>query len=272
MSVEAVFFRDPLEANDHSVERVLHRYIILRSHSAAQSFLDTLKSHRPPYPLEDRAKVFCCAVPLKTSELHLIFSACSGLQKIGIFGSVELGVALDDLASSGPRPSKLSCDFGWIRRSDGSDRFSLPLFENVTHLELDIPTVGDFDTKRLHRLTHLTHVSLVNTIGGFRSSGIIHQLHLADSIVVCILYSRSYFFLSRDTISEMISDPRTVIAADPDFNREDNAGDILWRPLTQGRHFIRQWGRPRLDKAELDMWDEAEEIVKIQRARLAAAE
>ncbi|KAJ7575195.1 hypothetical protein C8J56DRAFT_1063735 [Mycena floridula] len=254
------------------VERALHRCIILKTFSTANSFLDTLKSHRRPDIFQNHVQVFCTTRALTTSDLHSIFSACSGLQKIGIFRweGLKPDAALDDLASSGPRPSKLSCDSRWAWRSDGSDRFALPLFQNVTHLELVIPNVGDFNAKRLHCLTHLTHVSLVDTIGNFNGSQIIQQLHMADSIAVCILYSRSYLSLSQDTISDMISDPRIVVARNPD-DREDDTGNVLWRALVQRGHFIRQWGRPRMDKVELDMWEEAEEMVKARRAKLTAA-
>ncbi|KAJ7584055.1 hypothetical protein C8J56DRAFT_1054578 [Mycena floridula] len=253
-----------------TVERALHRCIVLKSSSAADSFLNTLKSH--PDIFQNHVQVLCTTTALPTSKLHSIFSACPGLQKIAIFRweGLEPDVALDDLSSSGPRPSKLSCDFRWTRRIDGSDRFSLPLFENVTHLELDVDEVHDFDGRRLHCLTQLTYLSICDTYTRFHGSEIIQKLHLADSISVCILYSASYLFLSQDTINDMVPDLRVVIARDP-HRRGDNDGNSLRRALVQPSHYLRQWGPPRLNKAELDMWEEAEEIVKVRRAKLTAA-
>ncbi|KAJ7583995.1 hypothetical protein C8J56DRAFT_1095042 [Mycena floridula] len=200
-------------------------------------------------PIVERAlhrcitKVLCCTHALEIDALQSIFPACSGLQQIGIFlwawegkwpEALTPNAALDDLASTGPRPSKLSCDFHWIQRLDGSDCFSLPLFQNVTHFELDVADIEDFDAlNHLHSLTNLTHVSFVDT----------------------------------DIINDTITDPRIVIASDlHQYRRDHKNGHILWRDLADCKHYIRQWGQ-RLEEDELDMWEEAEEIVKVQRAK-----
>ncbi|KAJ7584053.1 hypothetical protein C8J56DRAFT_1054576 [Mycena floridula] len=242
------------------VERALHRCIILRSYLAACTFLNMLKSPRFE-AFENQFMVLCCTEAFTISTLRSIFSACSGLQTIAIFlldweegqEGPERDVALDDLASSGPRPSKLSCDFRCMRRLDGSDRFSLPLFQNVTHLELDVDNVDDFDGRRLHYLTQLTHLSICDAYEQFHRSQIIQKLHLPDSVSVCILYSPSYLLLSRDIINDMIPDPRIVIAKDPVYRGEDDGNGH------------------RLAEDDLDMWEEAEEIVKVRRAKLTAA-
>ncbi|KAJ7583997.1 hypothetical protein C8J56DRAFT_196165 [Mycena floridula] len=232
-----------------------------------------LKSRCRPDTIQRQVKVLCCTEAFKISTLRSIFSACSDLQTIGIFIWAEtwarLDAALDDLASTGPRPSKLSCDSWWTRRIDGSDRFSLPLFQNVTHLELRVTKVEDFDANRLYSLASLTHLSLVDTSGEFYVSRIIQQLDLADSIMVCILYSTSYLFLSRDTI--MVPDPRVlVVSMSLDHRLGGGNTNVLVRNLDDANHYIRQWGQS-LETDKLDMWEEAEEIVKMQRARLAAS-
>ncbi|KAJ7584022.1 hypothetical protein C8J56DRAFT_952428 [Mycena floridula] len=221
-----------------------------------------LKSHRHPDTVQQQAEVLCCTEDLTIAALHSIFSACSGLRTIGIFiwadegqEALAVDVALDALASAGPR-------------SDGSDRFYLPLFQNVTHLELDVTQVDDFDGKRLFSLANLTHLSLVDLTSGEFYDRFIQQLPLADSIMVCILYSASYF--GQDTIDDAIADARIIAARSPDQRDNQNAS-ILWRDFIDERHYIRQWGR-RTCGEELDMWDEAEEIVKVQQAKLTAAE
>ncbi|KAJ7584081.1 hypothetical protein C8J56DRAFT_1054606 [Mycena floridula] len=123
---------------------------------------------------------------------------------------------------------------------------SLPFFQNVTHLELNVNQVGDLDAlNHLYPLASLTHLSIVHTDED--------------------LHSGEYHFVPQ------IQDPRVVTSRYPDRQSYENK-NVLRRPLAQKNHYIRQWGQPRLGKAGLDIWEEAEEIVKIQRAKLAAAE
>ncbi|KAJ7584033.1 hypothetical protein C8J56DRAFT_1054559 [Mycena floridula] len=222
------------------VERALHRCIILKSHPAANSFLDMLKS-RHPDTIQHQAKVLCCIVDLTIATLHSIFSACSGLQTIGIFiwddeyEALTLDAALDDLAAAGPLTVSLSPSF---------------------------PKRHPFGARLPAAAPHAFRRKGPSLLGKFNP-----LLHLADSIVVCIFYPNCDY---GDLLQDPATDPRIIIAIDPD-QRDDQNGSILWRDLNDCRHYLRQWGR-RLDGEELDMWGEAEEIVKVQRAKLAAAE
>ncbi|KAJ7585219.1 hypothetical protein C8J56DRAFT_144445 [Mycena floridula] len=188
---------------------------------------------------QNQVKVFCMTAGLKLHQILSIFSACSNLRMLGMFywddehkSTAELDASLDALAASGPSPPKLACDLRWTLHHEGhphAHRLALPLFQNVTHLELhSYDNFLHFDTKHLHVLPT-------------PSKSILDRLH---------------------------PDPRIVFAVDDmrlDESEHRNK-TILWRPLVEVDHFIRQWGR-RLDgEEEMDMWEEAEAIVKVQRA------
>ncbi|KAJ7584076.1 hypothetical protein C8J56DRAFT_1054601 [Mycena floridula] len=130
--------------------------------------------------------------------------------------------------------------------------FPLPmLFYNDTYFELDIkPEL--FDGKCLHCMQHLTHLSLVDGAGSTPTAiwflTLIQRLHLADSIAVCIIYSHFPF---KDGTGDYLSspEPRIVLATTADESLDN-------KPLEH-----------RLDGQEKDMWEEAEKIVEMQRAK-----
>ncbi|KAJ7584140.1 hypothetical protein C8J56DRAFT_1166978 [Mycena floridula] len=259
------------------VERALYRCLILQGRSMVRLFPDTTNSRVRADPLfyQTRVKTLCIIEELTTADLQTVFSACSGVQSLAIYvrhieqtSAMETNDALNALASGRPSPAKLSCDFRWTQRSDGSHRFGLPLFQNVTHLELEVIRREDFDGKRLHCLKQLTHLSLIDSDAMHPETqvpGLPSQLYLADSISVCIVFSKAYgsHFAPLLRILIRSTEPRIVIATlRPDG--QEQIRNALWRNLDDVDHFARQWGR-REDAQELDMWEEAEEIVKAQQ-------
>ncbi|KAJ7599288.1 hypothetical protein C8J56DRAFT_186754 [Mycena floridula] len=255
------------------IERALYRCVILEELSDVSLFVEMLKARcRPETFYQNWVKVLCITEEVDLYTLRILLSACSGVQRLAIyFGNRYDEDELDALASTGISPLELSCSSFWTRHSDGSGRFALPLFQNVTHLELDVFELLDFDGTPLHSLKRLTHLSIVHTDLQAPHSPLIPipQLYLADSIVVCIIYSKCYFDFKRNIVKEnletLFTDPRVVIATssygDDPNKRNDN---VLWRNIAHFGHFARQWGR-HTDREFVDMWEEAEEIVQIQR-------
>ncbi|KAJ7584073.1 hypothetical protein C8J56DRAFT_952576 [Mycena floridula] len=238
---------------------------------------------RPNTFYQSRTKVLCVAW-IRDSDLMTIFPAISGVESLAIYptysvfrnNSVTFDVAeLNTVTLTGPRPTKLSCHWRWMQpppESPGVNFFPLPLlFDNVTHLELDIkPEL--FDGKRLHCMQHLTHLSLVDGTGSTPAaiwfSTLIQRLHLADSIAVCIIYS--HFPFKGETGDYLSSpEPRIVLATSAEQDLHDERLDhVLRRRIADQAHFMRQWGK-RLDSQEMDMWEEAEQIVRAQRAEVS---
>ncbi|KAJ7585218.1 hypothetical protein C8J56DRAFT_1053607 [Mycena floridula] len=182
----------------------------------------------------------------------------------------ELDESLDALAARGPCPSKLACDLRWTLHHKGHHRFTIPLFQNVTHLELySSECFRNFNTKHLHALTNLAYLSLILLNGSTDPVvKLLQKLSLADSILVCI-YSPYFLYLDDlESIRFLSKDPRLVLAVDPGrLDESDSRSEtILWRPLSDPDHFIRQWGRQLDGEEEMDMWEAAEAIVKVQRA------
>ncbi|KAJ7600373.1 hypothetical protein C8J56DRAFT_910044 [Mycena floridula] len=257
-----------------TIERVLYRCIVLRDPSAILLFVDMLEAHWQPKALyESWVKVLCITEVLDLDTLRALLSSCSGVRKLAIFldGHRNDDEQLDALAraSRGPRPIELSCNSCWTLRSDRSDRFALPLFQNVTHLELDVFKLSDFDGTRLHVLKMLTHLSLVHTdpeAPNLDVTPIPQNLSLADSIVVCIIYSKFYYNLELHTVKDIpCTDPRLVISTSGyGYVPNKRIGNVLWRNVTHVEHFVSQWGR-HTDRDFVDMWEDAEEIVQIQR-------
>ncbi|KAJ7585189.1 hypothetical protein C8J56DRAFT_1053578 [Mycena floridula] len=142
-----------------------------------------------------------------------------------------------------------------------NNRFSLPLFQNITHLEFSLCVDEIFDAVELQPLINLKHFSLAiwdALSDGF--SAILSNLFLADSIQVCIL--SAYFLFDAPSRSQS-QDPRIVFAL-PDQAQRHSENTRLRRDLLARDHFIRQWGRQK--EGEIDMWEEAEGIVAVQRA------
>ncbi|KAJ7584084.1 hypothetical protein C8J56DRAFT_197442 [Mycena floridula] len=114
-----------------------------------------------------------------------------------------LDAALDDLAS----PTRFCSYFHRIQRPDDSGRLSLPLFQNVTHMELDVSNLNVFDGRRRDCLQNLTHFSLVHMGLPYPVFLLADQLHLRDSIIVCILFYGGNH-------AHVCVDPRVVMASD----------------------------------------------------------
>ncbi|KAJ7589554.1 hypothetical protein C8J56DRAFT_938880 [Mycena floridula] len=267
------------------VERALYRCVILRNRGtrAPDPFVDMMKS--PCHPdtfYRDRVKMLCTTAYMLIPDLHLVLSACSGVQQLAICNWSwndmstlgEMHPCIDALLSSGPRPSKLACHYSLTGRPDGSHRFTLPLFEKVTHLQLGFTRLTDFNGRQLHSMKGLTHLALIQYSGPWFSlpKNPPQTLYLADSIIVCIIYAEWFHELERDaaeTIRKEYNDPRVVIA--PSQSLEDESIYNLLRPgLSNDESFIRQWG-DRRDGDEMDMWKEAEAIVKAQEAQITLA-
>ncbi|KAJ7589561.1 hypothetical protein C8J56DRAFT_1025718 [Mycena floridula] len=266
------------------VERALYRCVVLRNRRRAPGlFVDMIKSScRPDTFYRDNVKMLCTTDYMSIPDLHLISSACSGVQQLAICNwawdgavratSPPLHACIDALLSSGPRPSKLACHYSLTDRPDGSHRFTLPLFEKVTHLQLGFTTwLNDFNGRQLHSMKGLTHLALIEYSNPAISlpKNPPQTLYLADSIIVCIIYAEWFHELERDaaeTIRKEYNDPRVVIA--PSQSLEDESIYNLLRPgFPNNESFIRQWGH-RCDGEEMDMWKEAEAIVKAQKALL----
>ncbi|KAJ7585210.1 hypothetical protein C8J56DRAFT_144280 [Mycena floridula] len=260
------------------VERAIYRCIILDRQQRTESFSAMLRlGCRPASFYRNHVQTLCIAEQLTVHKLLPIFSSCSSLETLAIFiwndeGSTVTGLdaSLDVLAASGPRPSKLCCDLRWALHPQNHPeihRFNLPLFQNVTHLELySYENFLAFDTKHLHAFTNLTHLSLTmldtpKLESFLRLLG--QQLSLADSIVmVCIIFTD---FLDRDSFEQirlLSKDPRVVFCLYPGSN---DAPNVLRRDFVDSVAFVRQWCR-QLDEGEIDMWEEAEAIVQVQRA------
>ncbi|KAJ7584141.1 hypothetical protein C8J56DRAFT_952720 [Mycena floridula] len=107
-----------------------------------------------------------------------------------------------------------------------------------------------------------------------QSPGLPSQLNLADSISVCIIYSWFYCReFESDALQNLVqsTEPRIVIATYGFDGQEPIRNvNVLWRDLEDEGHFARQWGR-REDAQELDMWEEAEEIVKARRVTVCVS-
>ncbi|KAJ7595481.1 hypothetical protein C8J56DRAFT_384190 [Mycena floridula] len=259
-------------------EKTLYHSIVIKSKAATDLFVEMLKSGRRPKTFyQNHVKTFCLVGSLSILRtMHEIFSTCTGVHSIGILNWQDgppVDGFLDALSVSGPRPSRfgMACTFMW------ADRLSLPLFENLTHLEfrLDDVVFLFFDTTCLHSLAKLTHLCLV---GFFRSDLAIYiprfvqDLVLADSIVVCILYQSFDNPTSVEQFRLLLArDPRFVFARKPhESDLKESSPEIgraLLRDLTTTDHFLRRWGTGP-DEEELDIWEEAEEIVRAQRSKL----
>ncbi|KAJ7580184.1 hypothetical protein C8J56DRAFT_962476 [Mycena floridula] len=248
------------------VERCLYRCVILKNNRRPTAlFLDMIKSGcRPDTFYRDRVKVLCITSLLDFPDLDVILTACSGVQSLAIYHWRPIGFNMAALNALPPRPTRFSSELDWVVRPNGH-RFSLPFFENITHLELNMEGVN-FKGKELHSLKNLTHLSVITpppqTVSWLFA--FFAGLDLSDSIVVCIVYVEPNIILK---VRRADVDPRIVIAARE--SRSVRGGSVLCRDLPDREHYIRQWGI-RLDEEELDMWEEAEKKVKAQRFQLSS--
>ncbi|KAJ7589562.1 hypothetical protein C8J56DRAFT_1164239 [Mycena floridula] len=255
------------------VEQALYRCVVLDRKMASEGFVDMIKSRcRPDAFYRDRVKVLWTTDYITTPDLHPVLSACSGVQQLTICNWMRedgLHPIIDALLSSGPRPSKLTCDYSLTSRPDGSHRFALPLFEKVTHLQLDLtPRFHIFNGRQLHSMKDLTHLALVADSTYPKIAP--QKLHLADSIAVCIIYAQWFELNATKKIRNEYNDPRIVIPAseEPVYSR-------LGLSFLNEKGFIRYWqGGHWRDGVRMDMWKEAEAVVKAQKeqARSFAAD
>ncbi|KAJ7585209.1 hypothetical protein C8J56DRAFT_950136 [Mycena floridula] len=274
-------------------EAAIYRCIVLDPRQKAEAFHDTIKSgYRPASFYRCHVKTLCSIYSFEVHELLRLFSACSRVQTLGIFNWEDeksmtggLDASLDALASSGPQPSKLSCDLRWTLHAEGHPevhRFQTPLFQNLTHFELySYDNFLGFDGKLLHLLKNLTHICLAMFPGLLAVPKLFSDLYLADTILVCILHFGDNLAVhdTRTVIDEILDirskEPRVVLSCSPSGlvdNLEARPKNILWRDILDEDHFSRQWGYHdwKLEEGEMDMWEEAEAIVKVQRALQAA--
>ncbi|KAJ7599375.1 hypothetical protein C8J56DRAFT_1040256 [Mycena floridula] len=231
----------------------------------------------------DRVKILCITEELDILDLHAVLSACSGVQQLGLgwyyhfpgrwtMSRDGLHAYIDALTSSGPRPSKLACNDEWTSRPDGTHRLALPLFYNITHLELTIVNADDFQGQTLQSLQKLTHLALVDALSPLPDDIVpTQQLALANSIAVCIIYADRFSCIERAVLEEIrkgFLDPRVVLAR---MRPPNDHGNVLCRHISTESHFVVQWGRPMKEEEKMDMWEEAEAIVKSQRMKASSS-
>ncbi|KAJ7573969.1 hypothetical protein C8J56DRAFT_475688 [Mycena floridula] len=257
-------------------KKALYRSVVLDDFDTARLFIRMIESgYRSPAFYQQNVHTLCISPQVELSEIRAVLSVCSNVQKLAVFDWYNVDkTSFEALGSSGPSPSMLSCDAAWAFHTQGSalaHRFALPLFQNVTHLELCGYHFDSFEAEQLHSLPRLTHMLLCMISA--TAPQIVHLLQqllsLIDSVVVCIVYIASDDNgLGSPFEAILVSkDFRVVVALDPRANhRPSRYEDILGRDLLDTSHFIRQWGTP-LPEAEMDMWDQAEAIVKIQRLK-----
>ncbi|KAJ7585188.1 hypothetical protein C8J56DRAFT_1053577 [Mycena floridula] len=250
------------------VKKALYDCVILKSQWATDCFIHAIELGLVG---PDSVKTLCVAATLTLDELLTLFSACIGIQNIGVYAwdtgdletDAELDAAVDALAISGPRPSRLSCGWSWLSAPD-NNRFSLPLFQHLTHLDFYFSFHDIFNAVRLHPLTNLTHISLaISPSVNDNVFAVFSNFSLADSILVCIIFAD---IVSFEHMASQSQDPRVVFAL-PD-KAQGCPENVLRRDLLAQDHFIRQWGRQM--EGEMDMWEEAEGIVAVQRTLQAA--
>ncbi|KAJ7584054.1 hypothetical protein C8J56DRAFT_1054577 [Mycena floridula] len=152
--------------------------------------------------------------------------------------------------------------------TDPIEPFPPPPFEIIS---LIIEQILEIEPKRarkdLHSLEALTHLSLVSRNPGTYAirflAALLRTLCLADSITVCIILSP---WLKDETGNYLESpEPRVVLATSAEQDLHDERLDhVLRRRITDLTHFMRQRGR-RLESQEMDIWQEAEQVVRSQR-------
>ncbi|KAF9065031.1 hypothetical protein BDP27DRAFT_103047 [Rhodocollybia butyracea] len=251
------------------VEQALYHCVVLDRQESAEDF-----RHAIQYSgcRSGWVKTLCITSEVKfsndLSDLRAIFSMCTNIQTMAIDGWIDcfpLDADLEGLGSSGPRPTKLRYNFGWIQRRDGSHLFGLPLFQNVTHLELW--DEENFDNLTgLECLPNLTHLSLIID-GGYPLSphleNLQQKLSLSDSIVACIIFGNDQDMDRPERIQNAcvgFSDPRIVFSFSGYTKYPKRFGNVMWRGILDDPHYIRQWGARARDDEEMDMWEEAEAI------------
>ncbi|KAJ7592534.1 hypothetical protein C8J56DRAFT_1023575 [Mycena floridula] len=254
-------------------EKALYHYVILEQYSSVELFSHSIQSGCRSSWVQ---VLFILDVVVDfnrdLSELHAILAVCWGIKTMGITGWTgdwPSNTALYALASTASRPAKLRYDLDWTQLSDGGHCFGLPLFQNVTHLEFwDYHNFANFNGKQLHCLTNLTHMSLIIDGPPFpeQLENLRRNLFLSDSIVVCIIFGQSQNMANPEHIQNIcvrFTDPRVVFGFERGGNLTcEGFGNVIWREIFDRKHLVRQWGVRQNDDEEMDMWEEAESIVK----------
>ncbi|KAJ7585211.1 hypothetical protein C8J56DRAFT_1053600 [Mycena floridula] len=235
------------------VKKALYDCVILKSQWATDCFIYAIKLGLVG---PDSVKTLCVAATLTLDELLTLFSACIGAQNIAVYAWYTGDLKTD---------AKLGAA-SWLSAPD-NNRFSLPLFQHLTHLDFYFSFHDRFNTTQLHSLTNLTHISLImfDCLDG-DVERLFSNFSLADSIQVCIILVDVYSFTRMRSQCE---DPRVVFSFPHSGKAQGCPVNTLRHDLPAKDYFIRQWGR-RMDKGEMDMWEEAEAIVAVQRALQAA--
>ncbi|KAJ7585214.1 hypothetical protein C8J56DRAFT_144297 [Mycena floridula] len=261
------------------VEKALYRAIVLESQPKTDLFVKMLESGcRPDSFYHTTIQALCITQPLRLSVLTSLFSACPAAQSIGISSwdsSAEHGslAEVDALLAAGPRPSRLSVYWRWCLPNP--HRFTLPIFQNVTHFQFCATSRSNFeffDMRQLDPLTKLTHLSVVLVCPSTDAMPeFVSRLSLGDSIRVCIVYiSSDYDYSTLESTRMSAQDPRVVIALN--VLPEEyllRPQEVLWRDLLDQDSFARQWGM-NIGRDKKDIWEEAEDIVAARRALKAA--
>ncbi|KAJ7587113.1 hypothetical protein C8J56DRAFT_91842 [Mycena floridula] len=255
------------------VEQAMYRSVILMDETSIQLFAQSIESGcRPITFYQQNVHSICFAAEICLKQLLTILPACSKLQSLAEMGCIdELNQSsYTQLVSCGSSPARLSCVISW-GFDKGTDmrnhRFTQPLFQLVTHLELldsrHILDQPEFDGTVLHCLHHLTHICLIRWDFSARyDTSLASRLALADTLVVCIISIAAGRLAGVDSAS---IDPRIVFDAPATSGETTIHPHILSRNIYSTSHFIKQWGTG-WSRGELDMWDEAEAIVALQRA------
>ncbi|KAJ7584021.1 hypothetical protein C8J56DRAFT_1166892 [Mycena floridula] len=192
--------------------------IVLREEHSAPLFVHMLKSHICPGTFYRQVKVLCITVLLTNLGILMWANLPKTTQEIDTvtFNALAFSVS--------------------------------PLFQNVTHLQLQVIRPRDFDAKQLHSLKHLTHLSLVYPFYITPAAwlpDLLQRLYLADSIAVCLVFCR----LDLEAVtskSRATTDPRVVFATWPDDVIDEELFEhVLRRDPAQLDDFI---GQSRADR------------------------
>ncbi|KAJ7585237.1 hypothetical protein C8J56DRAFT_144625 [Mycena floridula] len=262
------------------VQRAIYRTVFLKSTSHCEKFARS----------DSRNHCHVRSIYIGRCGIHFlndILTTCTTIKtlevvclEIPIGHDVELTAAdYVRLLSTNARPQRLSCDLRWAtppRQLRGLEyhRFHLPLFENVTHLELyDILSFLKFDGSALACLGHLTHLCFTFIDPGSDSViRLVSDLVLAESIVVCMVMvaiicndSGSRMKLYGQLMGLPAVDPRVVFAYKSPYNNEKHDTDFP-HDMPISRNFFGTHC-PGLAEGELDMWEHAEMLKTVQRVK-----
>jgi hypothetical protein len=202
-------------------------------------FLHTLRS-RPPNFFASYVKTLVLTSVVNAKQAARIMSVCTGV--VNFASSVPCTTLVPTPNSF--HPQRLSINLGSRQVADPD--FSLPLFANVTHLEIVTKGTswsGWSGFENLHRLTHLA----VSFQGDARlgTLDVLHQILASCSSLKVLVVIAHNDYISRatlDLVQDHFSDPRVA------FIREEARLQDWLRGLDGGR----------------DMWERAEELVMVQ--------